>query len=130
MARVTGIGGIFFKSENPRELRQWYERNLGVKTHPMGPVVFFWRDQDDPEKVGQTIWSAFPKDTDYFGPSGQPYMVNFRVDDLDAILKNLRAAGAQVDDKIEEQEYGRFGWVTDPDGQRIELWEPKQAESL
>src|SRR5687768_17132093 len=118
MARVTGIGGIFFKSDNPRELRQWYERHLGVKPHPMGPVIFFWREQEDVEKVGYTVWSPFPQDTDYFGSGDQPYMVNFRVDDLDAVLRNLRRAGAQVDDEIREEEYGRFGWATDPDGRR------------
>lgn len=124
MGKVTGIGGIFFKSRDPAHLKAWYRQNLGIEPDSEGHVSFRWREQEDPERIGYTVWEPFPGDTKYFAPSRKPYMFNFRVDDLDSLLAQLRAAGCKVDEKIEEYDYGRFGWVMDPEGNRLELWEP------
>ncbi len=128
MKRVTGLGGIFFKCKDPDAMKTWYQKHLGLEPEPHGAVLFHWRDKDDPEKEGQTVWSAFPGDTDYFNPSQSPFMINYRVDDLDAILAALREEGVDVDDKVEEYEYGKFGWIMDPEGNRIELWEPPKPQ--
>ena len=114
---VDGIGGVFFRTRDPDELRAWYAEHLGIAMEPYG-TTFTARDGD------QTVWAPFPDDTDYFGRHDQQLMVNFRVRDLDAMLTQLRAAGVDVDDHVHEQEYGRFGWATDPEGNRFELWEP------
>ena len=90
-------------------------------------VVFTWRERDDPDRVGSTVWSPFPAETDYFGPRGKSWMLNFRVRDLDAMLAQLRAAGVEVDERIEELPEGRFGWFVDPDGNRVELWQPPEG---
>ncbi len=126
MEKVTGIGGVFFKSKDPKALKAWYAERLGVP-HEHGVCVFEWEDPTHPEKKGQTVLAPFPSDTKYFEPSPAPFMINFRVRDLDAMLTQLRAAGVHVDDKIDESEYGRFGWAIDPEGNRIELWEPPGA---
>lgn len=127
MERVKGIGGVFFKSRDPKALLDWYRDNLGIE-HEHGCAVFHWRRPDEPERKGSTVWSPFAQDTKYFDPSPAPFMVNYRVDDLDAMLKQLREAGITVDDKIEESEFGRFGWAMDPDGNRFELWQPPASE--
>ncbi|MDB4966370.1 MAG: Glyoxalase/Bleomycin resistance protein/Dioxygenase family protein [Myxococcales bacterium] len=124
MEKVTGIGGVFFKSKDPKALQAWYAERLGVPVHADGAVVFEWEDPAHPTRKGQTVFAPFAADTKYFEPSSAPFMINFRVRDLDAMLAQLRAAGATVDEKIEASEYGRFGWAMDPDGNRIELWEP------
>ncbi len=124
MKRVTGIGGIFFKTRNTDKVNAWYARHLGITPDEDGSVAFKWREQEDPERTGYTIWAPFPHDTRYFGPGKSPYMINFRVADLDALMQQLRAEGVQVEEKIEESEYGRFGWITDLEGNRVELWEP------
>ncbi len=124
MERVTGIGGLFFKAEDPEKLKTWYSEHLGLAPNDHGTVAFEWRDLDEPERVGSTLWAPFKRDTTYFDPSLKPFMVNFRVADLDALLEQLREEGVEVDDKVEEYEYGRFGWIMDPEGNRIELWEP------
>ncbi len=123
MTRVTGIGGIFFKASDPEALQAWYRDHLGVPGSGDGYVVFRWRDAER-DRPGETIWSAFKRDTTYFAPSAAPFMINYRVDDLHAVLAALRSEGVAVDDKIEESELGKFGWVMDPEGNRIELWEP------
>lgn len=123
MKRVTGIGGIFFKSKDPDQLREWYRKHLGIESESWGGFPFQWRD-DPRAETGATIWSVFPDSTKYFGPSDRPFMINFRVADLASLLEALRAEGAQVDDKMDESEFGKFGWVMDPEGNRIELWEP------
>jgi predicted enzyme related to lactoylglutathione lyase len=123
MPRVTGLGGVFFKSENPEKLYQWYEKHLGIQREPHGQGSSFrWHEADGTE--GVTAWAVFPKDTSYFDPSRAPFMLNYRVDDLDGLLKDLEAAGVQIDPKREQCEYGRFAWILDLDGNRIELWEP------
>jgi predicted enzyme related to lactoylglutathione lyase len=119
--RVTGIGGVFFKAKDPEALRRWYADNLGIQVEDYGGATFRW---DGP---GTTVWSIFDGDSDYFGRASQAWMVNFRVSDLDAMREQLRAAGADVDDHVEEHEYGRFGWAVDPEGNRFELWEPPEG---
>jgi predicted enzyme related to lactoylglutathione lyase len=134
MQRVTGIGGIFFKSENPEQMYQWYEKHLGIRRESHGQgAQFEWRelkaaDGSEPGPEAQTAWSIFPSSTKYFGASKANFMVNYRVEDLDALLEAMKAAGVEVDPKREEAEYGRFAWITDPDGNRIELWEPPKAK--
>jgi predicted enzyme related to lactoylglutathione lyase len=129
MKRVTGIGGIFFKARDPQQTMAWYRKHLGIptgsdeETHAM----FEWREANDPQCLGSTVWALFPQDTRYFDPSTSPFMVNYRVADLDALLAQLRAEGVEVDERVEAYEYGRFGWITDPEGNRIELWEPSTA---
>lgn len=123
MKRVTGIGGVFLKSKDPRAMYGWYERHLGLHGEH-GFVSFNWREADDPEKEGMTLWTLFPEDTNYFAPSNSPFMMNFRVENLEDLLNALRAEGVQVDEKVESSEYGKFGWIMDPEGNRIELWEP------
>ena len=123
--KVTGIGGIFFKSKNPKELSKWYAENLGVPMDKDGYVVFQWKDGQEPDKPGSTVWAPFDDDTDYFNPSKARHMINYRVVDLDAMLEQLRAAGVEVDEKVEDMEgFGRFGWAMDPEGNKFELWEP------
>jgi predicted enzyme related to lactoylglutathione lyase len=124
MEKVTGIGGVFFKSKDPKATQAWYAERLGVPVHAGGVMMFEWEDPQHPKREGQTVLAPFADDTKYFSPSTSPYMINFRVRDLDAMLTQLRAAGVTVDDKVEESEFGRFGWIMDPDGNRIELWQP------
>ena len=124
MKRVIGIGGIFFKSSDPDRLRAWYQKHLGLEPDAYGSVVFDCRDSEDSERAAQTVWSLFPGDTKYFDPSNAPFMINYRVENLDELLKLLRSEGVEVDDRLEEYDYGRFAWIMDPEGNRIELWEP------
>jgi predicted enzyme related to lactoylglutathione lyase len=120
MAKVTGLGGIFFKSRDPAALGAWYAQHLGLNVEEWGGVRF----DENERRPGYTLWSPFAADTGYFGPGAQSYMINFRVDDLDALLAQLRSAGVAVDERVDESEFGRFGWITDPEGTRIELWQP------
>jgi len=120
MAKVTGLGGIFFKSRDPAALGAWYAQHLGLDVEEWGGARF----AEDERRAGYTLWSPFAADTGYFGAGPQPYMLNFRVDDLDALLAQLRAAGVAVDERVEQSEFGRFGWITDPEGSRVELWQP------
>jgi len=122
--RVTGIGGIFFKAKNPGKLGAWYRKRLGIPVENWGGWSFAWRDVRDARRKGATVWSPFEADTDYFAPSRKPFMLNFRVEDLDAVLAALRSEGVRVIPKIEESEFGRFGWILDPEGTKVELWEP------
>ena len=124
MAKILGLGGVFFRADDPEGLYAWYEKHLGLRREAGGPVLFPWRRADAPERTGMTVWSLFPRGTDYFGPTNPSFMVNYIVDDLDGMIVDLRAAGAQVEDKREDSEYGRFALVTDPEGNRIELWQP------
>jgi predicted enzyme related to lactoylglutathione lyase len=125
MQRVTGIGGVFFKSANSASLYDWYEKHLGIKQDVPGQgASFHWRDAKDPEKPGMTAWSIFPETTKYFDPSKSTFMINYRVENLDALLEVLRAEGVEIDPKREDADYGRFAWITDPEGNKIELWEP------
>jgi predicted enzyme related to lactoylglutathione lyase len=124
MKRVTGIGGIFFKEKDPEGLRQWYGKHLGIESEGESSASFRWREIDNPEQEGLTVWSPFPESTGYFEPSNAPFMINYRVADLDSLLAQLRAEGVEVDPRVEEYDYGRFAWIMDLEGNRIELWEP------
>lgn len=126
MERVTGIGGIFFKAEDPKKLQAWYQEHLGIQPEN-GYVSFRWMEKDAPGKEGMTIWSPFPKDTKYYDPSKAPFMVNYRVKDLDAMLRQLKSQGIEPVGTPEDGEFGRFAWVMDPEGNKIELWEPPKA---
>ena len=128
MKRVSGLGGIFFKADHPEKLYAWYEKHLGLQRQAQEAVVFNWRQADDPEKSGMTVWSIFPKDTKYFDPSRSSFMMNFIVEDLDGLLAALREEGVEVDPKREDYDYGRFAWIMDPEGNRIELWEPPKKK--
>jgi len=127
MARVTGIGGIFLRARDPKALSAWYAQNLGIVLSDYGGATFLWSDEV-PATTGSTTWSLFPENTKYFGPGTaagpQAAMVNYRVDDLDALLEQLKAAGVTIDPKREDASYGRFAWIVDPEGNRVELWQP------
>ena len=129
MAKVTGIGGVFFKADDPKKLTTWYKKHLGVPVDEYGYVSFPNPDQTETAKDSSTVWGPFSNDTKYFQPSDMPYMINFRVDDLDTLLHQLKDSGVEVDEKTTDDEYGKFGWCMDPDGRRIELWQPpKKSE--
>jgi len=124
MKRVVGIGGIFFKANDPDALRAWYRRHLGMDIQDWGGMTFPWHTPEKPNPDGVTVWTIFPASSTYFAPSTAPFMVNYRVEDLGAVLAALREEGCAVDEKMEESEFGKFGWVMDPEGNRLELWEP------
>lgn len=128
MKRVTGIGGVFFKSPDPQRLAAWYRSHLGLDVSEWGGVTFQWAGPDNPTGAGTTMWNPFKDDSDYFAPSAAAFMINYWVDDLLALLAALRAEGCQVDDKVDESEFGKFGWVLDPDGNKLELWQPPQGQ--
>ncbi len=125
MAKVLGVGGVFFKSPDPEKLYQWYERWLGFKAEPQSGIGF--QPQNMPER-SFTVWSAFNSSTDYFAPSAKEFMFNLVVDDLRGALTQVGEGGAQVIGEAEEGEYGKFGWFMDPDGNKVELWEPPADE--
>lgn len=124
MARVTGIGGIFFKGQNPDKLSTWYRKHLDIEIDGDHVSTFHWREHNAPEREASTVWSIFPHDTTYFSPGNASFMINYRVANLDALLEQLRDEGVQVDEQREDSEYGRFAWIVDPEGNRIELWQP------
>lgn len=129
MKHILGIGGIFFKAHDPAKLAAWYQEHLGLDVEEYGGVTFREGAADDssPRRQAHTVWSPFAADTDYFAPSAKPFMINFRVADLDALLAKLRAEGVTVDERTEKSEFGYFGWAMDPEGNKIELWEPPLA---
>lgn len=122
--RVVGIGGVFFKSPDPQALKAWYQTRLGIEPSADGHVMFPWRDHNDPERLGTTSWSVFPQTTKYLDPSPAPFMINYRVANLNALIERLRSEGIAVEGPTEEPGFGWFAWVMDPDQNRIELWEP------
>ena len=126
MKRVTGIGGIFFKAKDPAALVAWYKDHLGLDVTDWGGVIFEWGGPGS--EKGMTIWSAFKGDTTHFEPGTGSFMINFRVADLHALLAALKAEGCNVVDRTDESEQGKFGWVIDPDGNKVELWEPPAEE--
>lgn len=128
MKKVTGIGGIFFKCDDPKAMNEWYTKNLGLENSGYG-VTFEWRQDDDPSKKGSTTWSTFPKDTKYFNPSEKPFMVNYRVDDLVALVAQLKRDNVTIIDDLTDSDYGKFVHVLDPEGNIIELWEPKEEKA-
>ena len=119
---VRGIGGVFFKSKNPKALERWYIENLGLKPDEEGYIYFLWSELNRP---GYTLWGPFPEDTNYFKPSESSWMINFVVSDIEEMVANLKSGGVEVDEKgIQETPEGKFAWVVDPEKNRIELWEP------
>lgn len=120
MERVLGVGGIFFKAKDPVALKAWYREHLGLPADEHGETMF----TASSEPGAALVWAPFAADTKYFEPSTASFMINFRVSDLQAMLAQLRAAGVAVDEKVTDEPYGKFGWVMDPEGNRIELWEP------
>jgi predicted enzyme related to lactoylglutathione lyase len=128
MKRVTGIGGVFFKSKDPKLLGAWYRDHLGIEIEDWGGAVFRWSNADNPACAGTTIWNPFDESSTYFAPSTARFMINYRVADLHVLLAALKSEGCDVDAKVEESEYGKFGWVMDPEGNRLELWEPPPGQ--
>jgi catechol 2,3-dioxygenase-like lactoylglutathione lyase family enzyme len=125
--RILGIGGIFFKSANRDQMREWYSKHLGLADKGQGATLP-WREHDDPQKEHVTAWTVFPATTNYFGPGNAQFMVNYIVDDLDALLDRLKQEGVKIDDKRMNESYGRFAWIYDLDGNKIELWQPPSAK--
>ncbi|MVM34564.1 VOC family protein [Spirosoma sp. HMF4905] len=123
MKKVTGLGGIFFKCNNPQAMNDWYAQNLGLTTGEYG-TTFEWRQVDDPSKKGSTAWCTFPDATNYFNPSTKPFMINYRVENIAALVDELKRSNVTVVDEIAEYDYGKFVHVLDPEGNIIELWEP------
>lgn len=128
MKRVTGIGGIFFKTKDAAALRAWYQKHLGIDVLEWGDAVFLWADDEGKPTGGTTIWNVSDFGGDYFAPSTAPFMINYRVADLKALLKALRVEGCNVMDKTDDSEFGKFGWVVYPEGNKIELWEPPPGQ--
>lgn len=126
MKRVTGIGGIFFSAKDPAKLGSWYKTHLGIDVQSWGGAAFRWADASGNPTNGTTAWSV--GDGSYFAPSNSTFMVNYRVEDLHGLLKALREEGCQVLEKVEESEYGIFGWVMDPEGNKVELWQPPAGQ--
>ena len=123
MKRVTGLGGVFFKCDDPKKMREWYGAHLGLNVNEYGGM-FEWRQKEAPDQPGTTTWSPFDKDTSYFSPSEKDYMFNYRVHDLEALLEVLKEEGVQIVGEMQSFEYGKFAWIMDPEGNKIELWEP------
>ncbi|WAC70839.1 VOC family protein [Roseateles sp. SL47] len=127
MKRVTGIGGIFFNAKDPDVLRAWYQRHLGIDVQSWGGASFPWTDEQGQPVAGASAWSIGAADGEGFGPARAPFMINYRVHDLKALLQALRAEGCQVLNETDESEFGKFGWVIDPEGNKVELWEPPEG---
>ena len=128
MDRVTGLGGFFFKCADSHSQIDWYRKHLGIPINAdYGGWNFEWKNAEDGKEKGMTVFSLFPDTTDYFGPSPQRFMFNFRVKDMDALLAALAAEGVKIDPKREDAPYGRFAWIYDPEGNKIELWEPPEG---
>jgi predicted enzyme related to lactoylglutathione lyase len=128
MKRVTGIGGIFFQAQDPVALRAWYKKHLGIDVQEWGGAAFAWTDDAGNPTTGTTTWSVSKAGSNYFAPSTSTFMVNYRVDDLAALLQALRDEGCNVLEKMDDSEYGKFGWVIDPEGNKVELWQPPEGQ--
>jgi predicted enzyme related to lactoylglutathione lyase len=127
MKRVTSLGGIFFKCQDPKKIREWYHDHLGFKTDDYG-CNFEWRHADNPNKKGTTVWSPFKETTDYFKPSEKEFMINFRVENLEELLKILKEEGIEQIGEMQVYDYGKFAHIMDPEGNKIELWEAYDEE--
>jgi predicted enzyme related to lactoylglutathione lyase len=128
MKRVTGIGGIFFQAKDPAAQQAWYRRHLGIDVLDWGGAAFRWVDDAGAPVAGTTIWSIGAADGDGFAPGTAPFMINYRVADLEALVATLRGEGCRVLDRVEASEYGKFAWVIDPEGNKVELWEPPAGQ--
>jgi predicted enzyme related to lactoylglutathione lyase len=127
MKKVTGIGGIFFKCNDPNKMKEWYQKHLGLNTNQYG-VVFEWYQGEDNTKKGFTNWSPFNATTNYFAPSTKDFMINYRVDNLEALVEELKKNGVTILDVIETYDYGKFVHILDAEGNKVELWEPNDIE--
>lgn len=128
MKRVTGIGGVFFQAKDALALQAWYKRHLGIDVQDWGGAAFAWTDGAGKPVGGTTIWSIGAASAGTFAPGTAPFMINYRVDDLHALVAALRAEGCDVLDKVDESEYGKFAWVIDPEGNKVELWQPPAGQ--
>jgi predicted enzyme related to lactoylglutathione lyase len=128
MRRVTGIGGVFFKAKDPVALHAWYKRHLGIDVQEWGGAAFRWTDDKGTPVAGTTAWLIASETSEQFAPGTASFMVNYRVEDVRALAKALREEGCTVLDKIDESEYGIFAWVIDPEGNKVELWQPPAGE--
>jgi predicted enzyme related to lactoylglutathione lyase len=126
--RVTGIGGVFFSAKDPTTLRAWYKKHLGIDVQSWGGAAFPWTDAAGSPMNGTTAWSIDPDNGKHFAPSKSTFMVNYRVENLFALLESLREEGCNVLEKTDDSEYGKFGWVMDPEGNKVELWEPPPGQ--
>jgi predicted enzyme related to lactoylglutathione lyase len=124
MKKVTGIGGIFFKCKDPNKMKEWYQKNLGLNTTPYG-ATFDWYEGADSTKKAQTQWTPFAETTKYFEPSAKEFMINYRVADLEALVEELKKSGVTILDNIETYDYGKFVHILDAEGNKVELWGPK-----
>lgn len=124
MKRVTGIGGIFFKAKDAPALQAWYKHHLGIDVQEWGGTAFSWSDSNNKPVGGTIIWAVSSEKSDQFAPSQAPFMINYRVEDLKAVVAALKTEGCNVLDKIDESEFGKFAWVIDPEGNKVELWQP------
>ena len=124
MKRVTGIGGVFFKSTDPKKTNEWYIKHLGIDVSAYG-ANFEWREKDNKEKIGSTAWNAFKQDTKYFEPSKKEFMINYRVENMEWLVEELKKEGVTICDSIETYDYGKFVHIMDNDGNKVQLWEPK-----
>ncbi len=127
MKKVTGIGGIFFKSKDPKMMGEWYKTHLGLKSNDYG-AVFEWHQGADNTKKGFSQWSPFKENTKYFQPSEKEFMINYRVENIELLVEELKKGGVQILDEIESFDYGKFVHIMDPEGNKIELWEPNDIE--
>jgi len=128
MKRVTGIGGIFFKAHDAPALQAWYKRHLGIDVQDWGGTSFHWTGDDGKPAAGTTVWSIGSAEGSQFAPSKASFMINYRVDDLLRLVKVLREEGCHVLDQIDESDYGKFAWVIDPEGNKVELWQPPEGQ--
>jgi predicted enzyme related to lactoylglutathione lyase len=128
MKRVTGIGGVFFKANDPTTLGAWYKKHLAIDVQDWGGAAFRWTDEEGNPKAGTTIWSVGSADGEQFAPGKASFMVNYRVADLYSLLETLRNEGCNVLEKTDDSEYGKFGWVIDPEGNKVELWQPPDGQ--
>jgi predicted enzyme related to lactoylglutathione lyase len=124
MKKVTGIGGIFFKCKDPKKIKDWYQKHLGLNTNSYG-ATFEWYESVDSTKKGLTQWTPFPETTKYFEPSTNDFMINYRVENLEALVEELKNNGVTIVDAIESYDYGKFVHILDVEGNKVELWEPK-----
>lgn len=128
MKRVTGIGGIFFKAKDAPTLRVWYQRHLGIDVQEWGGTSFSWSDAAGKPAGGSTVWCISDESGEQFSPNHAPYMINYRVENLKALVALLKEEGCNVLDKMDDSEYGKFAWVIDPEGNKVELWQPPAGQ--
>ena len=129
MKRATGIGGIFFRARDAQSLRAWYKRHLGIDVQVWGGAAFTWADAEGKPVAGTTAWQIDAEESDHFAPSSASFMVNYRVDDLDALVNALKEEGCNVlEERMDDSDYGKFAWVIDPEGNKVELWQPPEGQ--